>query len=419
MNDIERRLNRLEAYEKIRALEARHQRALDEHDQDTIVSLFTIDGEVTGPDGARVRVGGRRLFADSAGHGPDTVHHQTSQLEIELAEPEPGHPPSARTRSQLRLVSLQDGVSHIATGHCEAFLVHTGEKWLFRHRETVLDVVTPVADGRRVPILETYDHPPIELGHRIDGPPGAPVLVLGPALGTDLHLFDAQVAELAGRFRILRFDLPGHGTGPAPPGPYTVAGLARDVADLLDRHDVRQAHYAGVSLGGAVGQQLAVDHPDRILSLTVIASATRFGPRSSWQARKAEVRAKGTSGLITECADTWFTRTFVERHNKEAVRLLTMLKITSDEGYIGCCDAIAAFDLRRRLPEVGVPVLAIAGANDRATPPEALRRVADLVQDGRLVAIEGAAHLVNIDAAETVNRLIVEHIRQAAEHGQR
>ena len=97
------------------------------------------------------------------------------------------------------------------------------------------------------------------LHHRIDGPDGAPVLVLGPSLGTDLHLFDAQVATLADRFRIVRYDLPGHGESPTPDGPYTTTGIADAVVALLDRLEIDRAHHAGVSIGGAIAQQLALD----------------------------------------------------------------------------------------------------------------------------------------------------------------
>ena len=123
------------------------------------------------------------------------------------------------------------------------------------------------------------------LHHVIDGDAGAPVLVLGPSLGTDLGIFDAQVAALADRYRVIRYDLWGHGGSPVVPGPYSMAGLASDVLELLDALGVDRFHYAGVSIGGAIGQWLAIEHGERLNSLTICASAAQFADPASWPLR--------------------------------------------------------------------------------------------------------------------------------------
>lgn len=246
------------------------------------------------------------------------------------------------------------------------------------------------------------------LHHRIDGPDDAPVLVLGPSLGTDLHLFDAQVAGLADRFRIVRFDLPGHGGSPAPAGPYTMAGMAGDVVALLDRLGIDRFHYAGVSIGGAIGQQLTLDHPDRVLSLAVIASAARFADPANWPQRAAAVRESGTETIVASRPGTWFVPSFAG--TDEAERLLAMLRATTDEGYAGCCEAIATFDVRDRLVSIGVPVLAIAGAEDPATPPDMVRVISDGVADGRFEVVPDSAHLLNAEKPQRVTGLLAEHL---------
>ncbi|MDN5747159.1 MAG: 3-oxoadipate enol-lactonase [Pseudonocardia sp.] len=246
------------------------------------------------------------------------------------------------------------------------------------------------------------------LHHRVDGPDDALVLVLGPSLGTDLHLFDAQVAGLADRFRIVRYDLPGHGGSPTPAGPYTMAGMARDVAALLDRLGIDRFHYAGVSIGGAIGQQLALDYPDRVLSLAAIASAARFADPDSWPKRAATVRESGTEAIAASRPGTWFVPSFAG--TDEAERLLAMLHATIDEGYAGCCEAIATFDVRDRLASIGVPVLAIAGAQDPATPPELVRVISDGVADGRFEVVGDSAHLLNAEKPERVTDLLAEHL---------
>ncbi|MDI2030228.1 3-oxoadipate enol-lactonase [Saccharopolyspora sp. TS4A08] len=246
------------------------------------------------------------------------------------------------------------------------------------------------------------------LHHRIDGPESAPVLVLGPSLGTDLHLFDAQVQALADRYRVLRFDLPGHGGSPAPGSPQTMSGMAAAVIALLDRLGVERFHYAGVSIGGAIGQQLALDHSRRVLSLAVLASAARFADPGSWPERAAIVRANGTEAMVASRPGTWFVRSFAR--TDEARRLLEMLRATTAEGYAGCCEAISTFDVRERLGEVEVPVLAIAGAEDPATPPEMVRLIADTVANGRFEVVEDSAHLLNAEKPERVTELLAAHL---------
>lgn len=254
----------------------------------------------------------------------------------------------------------------------------------------------------------------LDLHHVIDGPADAPVLVLGPSLGTDLHLFDSQVTALADRYRIVRFDLPGHGGSPAPAGPYTITAMAGDVVGLLDRLDVASFHYAGVSIGGAIGQQLAIDHGARLRTLTVCASAARFADPDSWPVRAATVRAEGTEAMLASRPGTWYTHDFAHRKPDEAERLLDMLRATTDEGYAGCCEAIATFDARDRLGAIAVPSLVIAGADDPATPPAMVRVIADGIPGASFVVIPDAAHLVNAEQPDAINAALAKHLKRPA-----
>ncbi|MFJ9543492.1 alpha/beta fold hydrolase [Streptomyces sp. NPDC101225] len=138
------------------------------------------------------------------------------------------------------------------------------------------------------------DHP--LLHHRLLGEPGAPLLVLGPSLGTSLQVWEPQAASLAGQFRVLSFDLPGHGgssSGVLPtvaPGRTTVDDLAHLVLELVGHHRADCFHYAGISLGGAVGAHLSVHHPDRVASLALVCSSAHFGTAEAWLQRAALVR---------------------------------------------------------------------------------------------------------------------------------
>ncbi len=248
----------------------------------------------------------------------------------------------------------------------------------------------------------TSTQEPVALHHVEDGPADAPVLVLGPSLGTDLGLFDAQARALADRFRVIRYDLRGHGGSPVVPGPYGVADLADDVRRLLDDLGIDRFAYAGVSLGGAIGLQLASTAPERVTHLIVVASAARFPDPPSWKARADRVRAEGTEFLLPSRIGAWVTPRFAESRPEETERLLAMLRRTSREGYAACCETIETFDVRDRLSQITAATLVIAGADDPATPPDTVREVADGIPGARFVVVPEASHLVSAEQPEAV-----------------
>ncbi|MFD7325861.1 3-oxoadipate enol-lactonase [Streptomyces sp. NPDC059875] len=227
------------------------------------------------------------------------------------------------------------------------------------------------------------------LHHRVEGPATAPALILGPSLGTSTALWDAVAPELSVTHRVVRWDLPGHGGSPAAligPGA-TVADLAGLVLALADRLGVERFSYAGVSLGGAVGLHLAAHHPERVERLAVLCSSAHFGGSAPWEERAATVRREGLAALAETADARWFTRGFtlpalVDDHRK-----------ADPDAYAACCDALAAFDLRDRLPSITAPTLLVAGREDPATPPAHLREIADAVPGAALTEIAGASHL--------------------------
>ena len=242
------------------------------------------------------------------------------------------------------------------------------------------------------------------------------MLVLGPSLGTDLHLFDPQLRpargeSLATDYRVIRYDLPGHGGSAPPTRPQTVAGLAGAVIELLDGLAVERFHYAGVSIGGAIGQQLAVEHPHRVASLTAIATAARFGDPPSWSRCAALVREQGTRAMVDSREGTWFTHAFAHGHPDTVRWLLDMLEATNDEGYAACSEALGPFDLCHRLADVQVPTLAIAGADDPACPPQTVQLLAYMIPGARFRTVAGAAHLPNVERPEEITRAILDHLR--------
>jgi 3-oxoadipate enol-lactonase len=260
---------------------------------------------------------------------------------------------------------------------------------------------------------------PVTLAAAFDGPPGAPVLVLGNSLGTSGALWDRQLPALTRHFRVLRYEHRGHGiTGgaysPDPPVPYSIAELGADVLALLGRHQVGRVVYAGVSLGGMVGMWLAAAAPDRIAGLALCCTSAWLPPASMWTDRAAAVRAAGTGSIAAALVSRWFTRAFDAAEPAVPAQLAAGLAAIRPEGYAGCCEAIAEMDLRPRLAAITAPTLVIAGDQDPATPPGHAAVIAAGIPGARLTVIRGASHLAAASDAAQVAARLAAHLRGLA-----
>lgn len=244
----------------------------------------------------------------------------------------------------------------------------------------------------------------------MEGPPGAPVLVLGNSLGTARSVWDPQVPWLRMSFRLLRYEHPGHGGSPAAPGAYSIDQLGAAVLALLDQHGVRRAAYCGISLGGMIGMWLAANAPDRIAALGLCCTAARLDP-ALWLARAAQVRAAGVGSISRQVVSRWFTAEFAATEPAVPRSFAAELARVDATGYAGCCDAIAAMDLRRSLRSITAPTLVIAGAEDPATPPSDGALIAAGVAGARLRVIRGAAHLANVSAPGEVTAALLSHLQ--------
>jgi len=246
--------------------------------------------------------------------------------------------------------------------------------------------------------------------HTVTGPGDAPVLVLSNSLGSTLAMWDPQAAALAERFRLVRYDIRGHGASDTPPGPYSIDDVGADVVALLDELEVERAHFAGLSLGGMTGMWLAVNAPERISRLVALCTSAQVGPAQMWVDRAATVREQGTAAIAEAGVERWLTQGFRDAHPDVAQYLRDMIASVDDEGYANCCAVIEHLDLMPNLDGISVPTLVIAGAQDPATPPEHAERIVAGVPDARLEVLDPAAHLVNVEQPEAVTRLIVEHL---------
>jgi 3-oxoadipate enol-lactonase len=243
------------------------------------------------------------------------------------------------------------------------------------------------------------------LHHRLDGPEDAPVLVLGPSVGTTMDLWEPQLAALAISWRVLRYDLPGHGGSEVLHG--TMGDIATSVAALLDALGLERVAYGGVSLGGAVGTTLALEYPERIGSLILCCTSARFGDPAGWHDRAAKVRAGGLEPLADMFVGRWFTSGYTE-----TAFAREMLAKVDTEGYAACCEALAAFDVRDRLGEVRAPTLVVAGAEDIATPLDHAETLAQGIHGAELVVVPGAAHLANLERPEPVTHAMLRHLER-------
>jgi 3-oxoadipate enol-lactonase len=241
---------------------------------------------------------------------------------------------------------------------------------------------------------------PILVGTDFGG--SGPALVLGPSLGTPVTLWQHAAAPLTREFRMLGWDLPGHGASPATTEPFTVEELADSVIALADDAGLARFDYAGVSLGGQVGLALAIRHPHRLRRLAVLCSTAKIGSAGAWEERAATVRGQGTPALVDGSAKRWFAPGFIERHPDRAAALLLALSDTDDESYALCCGALANADLRGRLAAVTAPTTVWYGEHDSVISADDAEFVATRVRDGVAAAIEGAAHLPPIEQPEAV-----------------
>lgn len=249
----------------------------------------------------------------------------------------------------------------------------------------------------------------VRLHHTVTGETG-PAVLLAPSLGTTGSLWHELAANLSRDHRVVSLDLRGHGDSPVPPGPYSVEQLASDVVTTADALGLDRFAYVGLSLGGAVGQVLGLEHADRLSSLVLCCTAPRFGDPATWIDRAAQVRRHGLAPLVEATTERWFTAAYRSARPDRVSWVMDMFRATPTEGYAGCCEALAGFDVAERLGAVTVPTRVVAGAEDPGTPPDVGRALADAVPEADLVVLEGTAHIANVAVPESFNAAVREHL---------
>lgn len=242
------------------------------------------------------------------------------------------------------------------------------------------------------------------LAFQLEGPAGAPVLILSHSLGCSREMWRLQMGRLTERFRVLRYDHRGHGQSSAPPGDYTLARLGQDVLDLMDGLGLAQAAFCGLSLGGMVGQWLGGCAANRFSRIALCNTAPFMSPER-WETRIAAVRDGGMASIAGAVIAGWFTPRFTEADPDAVASLRATLTASDPQGYVGCCAAIRDMDLRPLASKITAPCLIIGGSEDAATPPWQSEWLAETITDARLVLLP-AAHLSNVECSERFNDVL-------------
>lgn len=247
-----------------------------------------------------------------------------------------------------------------------------------------------------------------------------PLLVLGPSLGTSTRLWTEVAGLLGDRYDVVAWDLPGHGRSAAAAEAFTMPELAAALLGVVDRVLAERGEpgaaffYAGDSVGGAVGLQLALDAPGRVRSVALVCSGARIGEPQPWRDRAAQVRRSGTPSLLAQSAERWFGPGFLDRRPAVGSALLHDLQSADPEGYAQVCEALGDWDVRDQLGRVRVPVLAVSGEADVVATPQDGREVADGVPDGRFALLRGVAHLAPVEDPAGTAALLRQHFERAA-----
>ena len=245
--------------------------------------------------------------------------------------------------------------------------------------------------------------------YRLDGRADAPVLVLSNSLGADLTMWDPQMATFTQRFRVLRYDSRGHGATSATPGPYSIAQVARDVIELLDKLAIPRAHFCGLSMGGMVGMWLGTHASERLDRLVLCNTSPKIGTAEMWNARIDKVRAGGVESIADAVLERWFTAAFRQREPQTLARLRSIMVAIPAEGYCASCAAVRDMDQWDAIGAISRPTLVITGAHDASTPPADGRKMAQVISNASCVELD-AAHISNVEASAAFTAAVLDFL---------
>jgi 3-oxoadipate enol-lactonase len=259
--------------------------------------------------------------------------------------------------------------------------------------------------------VPTIDLSGASIHYEVRGRSNGPGLLFCNALGTSAELWWRQVAAFEPEFKVVTFDLPGHGRSTGQSSiPPSIEQLGLAALGVLDAAGLPSASVCGLSIGGMTGIWLAAHHPHRVERLVLASTAPELGPAERWVERAADVRAEGMQTVLDRALGRWFTPGYLDTDPEAAAVLHRMVESCSAEGYAAACLALAAADLRPVLPLVTAPTIVVSGQDDPAIAQETTRSLGEAVGGLPPVVIEGASHLLNMEQATAFNELLRKHL---------
>lgn len=258
-----------------------------------------------------------------------------------------------------------------------------------------------------MPFIQT---PAGSIYYRLDGPDDKPVVVFSHSLGLDLGQWDEQMSALVPHFRVLRIDTRGHGASVAPPGDYTIEDLGRDVLAVTDGLAIRTFAFCGLSLGGMIGQWIAINAPERLTHLVLANTSARVGDPSAMEARRERVLTGGMAAVADLVMQRFFTPASLERNNASVQGARRTVLATDAVGYAGCCAAIRDMDHRDALRRIVTPTLVLAGIFDVSMPWDEHGAVLEKSIPDATSQRLPAAHISNLERPRTFNAALLKFL---------
>jgi 3-oxoadipate enol-lactonase len=254
----------------------------------------------------------------------------------------------------------------------------------------------------------------IDVNYTFDGPASGPVITMSNSLSSNLSMWDPQIPALTSRYRVLRYDTRGHGGTDAPAGPYALDELTEDARALLQALGIARTHFVGLSMGGMIGQIMALKYPELLQSVVLCDTMSRVPTEAKpmWDERVHMAETRGMEPLVEPTVARWFTEPFRQKGAPVIDRVRSMIRATPPRGYAGCCQAIAALNLTDQLKRISLPTLIIVGEDDPGTPVAASRVIHEQIQGSELVILKSAAHLSNLEQPEAFNQALTGFLQK-------
>jgi 3-oxoadipate enol-lactonase len=253
------------------------------------------------------------------------------------------------------------------------------------------------------------DLPIVRLHYSFTGPASAPALILSNSLGTTFSMWDAQAPAFEKQFRLLRYDMRGHGQSSAPPPPYAVPDLAGDILALADSLNITRFHFCGLSIGGMIGMSLALQAPERLHALVLCNTAPKIGTLEFWNTRIQTVESKGMKEVAGAVTARWFTPAFQQSSPDQVASAIQVLESLNPQGYVGGCTAVRDFDFRTEVTKIRAHTLVISGTHDPAATPADGRALAEQIPGARYAELN-TSHLSNIEDPVHFNEAVLSFL---------